>query len=516
MASPSPASATEQEKNPSRKQCANYLATYRPLWPCILGLTAARAGLIVASYGSYKLTDEGIFTDGSMLITLAILGLFLLVIVAHNDCLTKRRVNRIMRACVTAEVATLFVLSAMNFAGYYNDGLRFGLSVLVTLTASGAIFYWLRRARGASTSTAAVFVFAALFFSEIEVYACSLLPNGASNLVAGILVLLQFPCMIWARKQTQPFEMKSPTQENDYFGFAKTMLSNKMFLTATAVGIGFISIVIGLLRGYPNGSAIAFTPFTRLAYGLLTMSICVVLVANMLRGKHNAMTTGIWVLMQALACAALILYAALPNNLEYGAVFTTTLNAVMVAFTWYIVIAFMSYGWRCPYYYAITGWIVWLGARSVARVALMEVYPLNANDLLMNAIIAGLLIVSTQVVFVQFIGIAKRGQEEAEDAAATKRSTLQKMMGLDGNENLAGVRQASMQHNAEEMGKQFLLSEREIEVLALYALGFTQQRVADELYITAGTAHAHIKRIYSKTGLHSRQEIIDYLQQYTS
>ncbi|MEG2851187.1 MAG: LuxR family transcriptional regulator, partial [Raoultibacter sp.] len=73
MASPSPASATEQEKNPSRKQCANYLATYRPLWPCILGLTAARAGLIVASYGSYKLTDEGIFTDGSMLITLAIL-----------------------------------------------------------------------------------------------------------------------------------------------------------------------------------------------------------------------------------------------------------------------------------------------------------------------------------------------------------------------------------------------------------------------------------------------------------
>ncbi|MEG2851118.1 MAG: LuxR C-terminal-related transcriptional regulator, partial [Raoultibacter sp.] len=164
----------------------------------------------------------------------------------------------------------------------------------------------------------------------------------------------------------------------------------------------------------------------------------------------------------------------------------------------------------------ITGWIVWLGARSVARVALMEVYPLNANDLLMNAIIAGLLIVSTQVVFVQFIGIAKRGQEEAEDAAATKRSTLQKMMGLDGNENLAGVRQASMQHNAEEMGKQFLLSEREIEVLALYALGFTQQRVADELYITAGTAHAHIKRIYSKTGLHSRQEIIDYLQQYTS
>ena len=33
---------------------------------------------------------------------------------------------------------------------------------------------------------------------------------------------------------------------------------------------------------------------------------------------------------------------------------------------------------------------------------------------------------------------------------------------------------------------------------------------------TPGTAHAHIKRIYAKTGLHSRQEILDYMQQYTS
>ena len=41
-------------------------------------------------------------------------------------------------------------------------------------------------------------------------------------------------------------------------------------------------------------------------------------------------------------------------------------------------------------------------------------------------------------------------------------------------------------------------------------------KAAEELYITPGTAHAHIKRIYAKTGLHSRQEILDYMQQYTS
>ena len=69
---------------------------------------------------------------------------------------------------------------------------------------------------------------------------------------------------------------------------------------------------------------------------------------------------------------------------------------------------------------------------------------------------------------------------------------------------------------AEEVGKQFLLSEREVEVLSLYALGWTQKRVAEELFISPGTAHAHIKRIYAKTGLHSRQEILDYMEKYTS
>lgn len=505
-----------QAHNTTKKTITDHLKTYGVLWPCILGLTTGRSGLIVASYGSYNQTDEGVFTDGSMLVTLVILGIFLFLLVLKNGYLTKLRVNRLMRACIIAEGATLFMLAAMNFAGYYNDGLRFILSILATLASSGAIFYWLRRARGSTTSTAAVFVFSALFLSEIEIYVCSLFSGNVSNVCAGLLVLLQFPCMIWARRQPQPFTIKSPTQDNDYFGFAKTMLSSKLFLSVTALGIGFLALVIGLLRGYPAGWSIAFTPPTRLAYGILTMALCAGVVVAMLKGKHNTMTVGIWVLMQALACAALILYAALPNSLEYGAVFTTTLNALMVGFTWYIVIAFMSHGWRCPYYYAIAGWIVWLGARAIARMTLAAFYPIFMNDQLMGAIITGLLVVSAQVVFVQFINIARQGQENAETAATQKRSPLQKLMGLDGNENLAEVRQVSMQHNAEEMGKQFLLSEREIEVLTLYALGFTQKRVADELYITAGTAHAHIKRIYSKTGLHSRQEIIDYLQQYTS
>jgi len=65
-----------------------------------------------------------------------------------------------------------------------------------------------------------------------------------------------------------------------------------------------------------------------------------------------------------------------------------------------------------------------------------------------------------------------------------------------------------------QIGRQFLLTEREVEVLTLYARGYTQNRIAQELYIAPGTAHSHIKRIYQKTNMHSRQDILDYMEEY--
>ena len=65
-----------------------------------------------------------------------------------------------------------------------------------------------------------------------------------------------------------------------------------------------------------------------------------------------------------------------------------------------------------------------------------------------------------------------------------------------------------------EIGQRFGLSGREVEVLTLYALGHTQARVSKELQLSQNTVHTHIKRIYEKTDLHSRQEILDYISEY--
>lgn len=571
------------------------LSLYIPLIPSILGLCFARGGLIVAGYGSYTHTDEGIFTDGAMLVALAIMVVILAVVGTRKIRLKKRTTNRIMRTCVVLETACVLALPLVHLAGISSPNVHYWLCVAVTLFGSFAIFYWLRRARGCGSTTAVLYVFSALAISEVEIYICSLIGTYGFY-VAAALTLLQFPCMLSARKNKLANDIESFTPNDDFFGFATTLLSSKRFLTATATSIGVLSIVDGFLRGYPDGTPIAFHPVTRVAYGLLTIAICCTVIFLMMRKRKSVMTVGMFILLELFACAALVLYAAFPGMPDIGAVFTTTLNALLVAFTWYIIIAFMSFGWRDPYYYALGGWIVWLGCRAIARVTLINVQSLSTNDLLINAIMGTCVVISTQVALGQFLKVSQMEADERHDLHVRRMERLEKqleraqanvgaltflqdnaggysecgacanaapvstgaasaanplqcagiapvesveqdedtdessaaqpdsthgmrlvrLMGLDEGDSIADIRKATMRSNAEQMGKQFLLSDREVEVLAFYALGWTQKRVAEELYISPSTAHAHIKRIYAKTGLHSRQEILDFMDQYTS
>ena len=568
------------------------LSLYIPLLPSILGLCFARAGLIVAGYGSYTRTDEGIFTDGSMLVALSFMAVIMLVIGMRKIRLKKRTTNRIMRACVALEALGVLLLPLAHIAGAFWPNVHFWLCAAVTFFASFAIFYWLRRARGCGSTTAVLYVFSALAISEVEIYVCSLIGTYGFY-VAAALALLQFPCMLSARKNKLANDIESFTPNDDFFGFATTLLSSKRFLTATASSIGVLSIVDGFLRGYPDGTPIAFQPATRVAYGLLTIAICIIVISMMMRKRKSVMTVGMFILLELFACAALVLYAAFPDMPDIGAVFTTTLNALLVAFTWYIIIAFISFGWRDPYYYALGGWIVWLGCRAIARVTLINMQSLSTNDLLINAIMGTCVVISTQVALGQFLKVSQMEADERHDLHVRSMERLEKqlsraqadvealtilkdnaggysecsacvnaapvgaggasplqcagvmpiesvdqdetadesrnaqpgskhgmrlvrLMGLDEGDSIADIRKATMRDNAEQMGKQFLLSDREVEVLALYALGWTQKRVAEELYISPNTAHAHIKRIYAKTGLHSRQEILDFMDQYTS
>ncbi len=59
------------------------------------------------------------------------------------------------------------------------------------------------------------------------------------------------------------------------------------------------------------------------------------------------------------------------------------------------------------------------------------------------------------------------------------------------------------------------LSKREAEVLPLALKGRTGERIAAELFISKSTVDTHLRRIYAKTGVHGRQELIDLGEKMT-
>ena len=127
---------TGAEQNQARNGLEGAAHRFAPLWPLILGLAFGRAGLIVARYGSYTSTDEGIFTDGAMLVALVVLALFLVFIVLSKRTISKHVTNVIMRTCVALEAFVLMALAVFDLFGIGDEIERFALSSLCTLVSS--------------------------------------------------------------------------------------------------------------------------------------------------------------------------------------------------------------------------------------------------------------------------------------------------------------------------------------------------------------------------------------------
>lgn len=586
---------------------AGLVSRLKTFWPMLAGMVCARTALIVACYGSYASTDDGIFTDGAMLVTCVLFGLALLVLIRSHRVLSDTTVQWAFIASTMGAAAASMALSVLDDTDPALASTAFVLSVLSTIALSLCMFYWLRCLRGTDEITAALFVFGAFIASEALVYALSFLPVRGQNIIGAALILAQLALLGPAALRDGLAVERLHRRARTFFTFARSHIQDTRFLVACTAGMGLLSFVDGFLRGYPDGLPIPFTPATRLAYAACAIALCALLAILVVRRRERVMTVGIFLVMESLAAGSLVLFGAFPFQWEIGAVLVNTLNVIICAYCWYVIIAFTSFGDRDPYYYAMGGWIICFGSRSVARMTLHFVYPLAGNDLLITALLGALILLSAQVVLVQFLlaehreaatqaeerearaeadlqraqqnvdrtqealaaaeealGAVTRNAAEheaarvAEAVAAVQKAAFEAVTAAQaqrcirctdgcspGNPRAAastdspvpaadpdaassaplpsaaasdadGIISASLRKRVRAMGEQFLLSDREVDVLTLYALGYTQKKVAEALYITPATAHSHIKRIYSKCGLHSRQEILEYLTTWGS
>ncbi len=66
----------------------------------------------------------------------------------------------------------------------------------------------------------------------------------------------------------------------------------------------------------------------------------------------------------------------------------------------------------------------------------------------------------------------------------------------------------------DQIAATYKLSRRETEVFYLFARGRSSSRIADDFYISSGTASTHLRNIYRKLDVHSRQELLDLIENF--
>lgn len=115
-----------------------------------------------------------------------------------------------------------------------------------------------------------------------------------------------------------------------------------------------------------------------------------------------------------------------------------------------------------------------------------------AGDGLMNSVS-----LSFMVVFLAIVGMERTFRSYSDDSGEPWSSSADFEAMID--ERCLSIAEASQ------------LSKREAQILRLLAQGRSAPFIAEELFVSANTVKTHIKRIYTKTEVHSRDELLDLI-----
>ncbi len=248
-------------------------------------------------------------------------------------------------------------------------------STLVTASAWICIFYWLRRCRGASCTTAIIIVLGAMIASETILYVFSFIPRMIHCFLFAIAVLTQYAAIEAARRKPLPAEIKIKSASHGYFHFRSKERRQRTVPQHYCHRAFLMSIAIGFFEKASRRSrhsvharhATAVRPAHRRRIHRHALGA----PSKRQEEHHDYWRLGHYARLGIHRPFAVHNF---PDRLDIGAVFGNAMNVTMTGFILYLIIAFSSYGHRDTYYYAIAGWAVFILPRSIVRVSSIGLY----------------------------------------------------------------------------------------------------------------------------------------------
>lgn len=520
--------ASFQKRTRKEGGVSEFLSLARLACPAIAALGIAQATLGVSVYGNASYAEDPVMPNLSTVIGVALVLPMVVALAASRKPLP-RKAPAVLASCgILIQISSPFLLASVDSAipdpGYAGLGL-FVLSVIGNLLV---VTHWLRSLRDLPRRAVALIAFSAICLNEVISLPLAFLPHSTACLAVGALSVLQIPLALLSRAgkpMLSRIVSGHPDATHQTSGYLQLMESkggDTRFLAPNLLAALVVSIVIGLLWGFPDGHANLLPPLGRALCTAFAVAMSLLVARKVGAPSKVDDPASVWVVIQILGISSFFLYALLPDIPTLGMMCLYALNSVTSAFIWCVAAALMRSGRFDPHCYGLGGLAVFLLPGSAARVATMVsidaslaaegalAWPHFPWDTLIAGVLGVLILLPVQLI------MAAAARVRASDEARTGRllEGLTHALGLEGEAaRPVDVRKAFMDRAVKCMRYDFGLSEREADVLSLYALGMTQSKIAEELHVSTSTVHTHIAHIYSKTALHSRQELMDCLDE---
>ncbi len=275
--------------------------------------------------------------------------------------------------------------------------------------------------------------------------------------------------------------------------------------------------LLAFLAGFPgSGQQAQFTPYFILEIiGAVTIALLCVVGNRLLRSGRLA----------SVGSARAYSAASLTILLLLGAVSGVALAAnngnglLWEASVWVLVVAALALGMRTSLY-LIQGMVIgvmfaaWCFGQLIALAVILFGNPwfwLVAGVASCTYVAAVLKLIDRKDGYAVPKESASGGPVENIDLAADSAD----VGGLPGTENTQGAaRDLWTEEVCRKIGEDYRLTAREIEVLCLIAEGRSARFIADDLVISYNTARSHMRNVYEKLGIHSKQDIISLVQSW--
>lgn len=109
-------------------------------------------------------------------------------------------------------------------------------------------------------------------------------------------------------------------------------------------------------------------------------------------------------------------------------------------------------------------------------------------------------------------GVYGEGMHSAGTSEILRENSSEAPSQITGLDQISSA--ATMESKCLMLGREYGLSNREMDVFALLARGYSAAAIQGELYIAKGTVNYHTRNIYSKLGVHSKQELISMVSDH--